>query len=295
MTGVALAAVPTPFMADGELDIPIAKEVLALAGRTVGGAFVAGTTGEFPALDDAERLTLFELALAEIGPGNVIAHIGAPDAHRATRLAAAAASLGATRLAAITPYYLRADPDELTAYYLRIREAAPSAELYAYIFPERTGLTVPVAQFAALANRAGLAGAKLSGSAASDVAACAEALPGLRIYSGDDSDLARTLACGGAGVISARAAAYGEVFAALATAALAAAPGSESDEVARRQSDVSAIVAAGSSIGLVKAALRERGLRPMAARMPVGEPSPETAETIRLLVRRLAPASDRTS
>lgn len=283
MSGVVLAAVPTPFTADGELDVPVARQVLALAASTVGGAFVAGTTGEFPALDDAERLTLFELALAEAGQDNVIAHIGAADAHRAARLAAAAAGLGARRLAAITPYYLPADAAELTAYYLRIREAAPSAQLYAYIFPERTGLTVPVAQFAALASDVGLAGAKLSGSAAADVAACAEALPDLRIYSGDDTDLGHTLACGGAGVISARAAAYGEVFAALA----AAGPGS--DEAARRQGDVDSIVAAGSSIGLVKAALRERGLRPMAARMTVGEPSPETAETIRLLVRRLAP------
>ena len=53
----------------------------------VDGLFVAGTTGEFPALDDVERLSLIELALAEAGPDRVIAHVGAPDARHSARLA----------------------------------------------------------------------------------------------------------------------------------------------------------------------------------------------------------------
>ena len=116
---------------------------------------MAGTTGEFPALEDAERLSLFELALAEAGPDRVIAHIGAPDARHAARLARAAVALGATRIAAITPYYLPARPDELAGHYRRIRDAAPGAELYAYIFPERTGLPVPPPLFAQVAERGG--------------------------------------------------------------------------------------------------------------------------------------------
>ena len=58
---------------------------------------MAGSTGEFPALDDAERLSLIELALDEAGPDRVIAHIGAPDARHSARLARAAVALGATR------------------------------------------------------------------------------------------------------------------------------------------------------------------------------------------------------
>jgi 4-hydroxy-tetrahydrodipicolinate synthase len=287
MPDVVLTALPTPFDDGGELDTGTARALFRLVAGTTGGLFVTGTTGEFPALDDAERLALFEIALAEAEPGHVIAHIGAADAHRAAGLAAAAVALGAIRLAAITPYYLAPRPDEVTDYYLRIREAAPDAELYAYVFPERTSVTLAPDQLAALAEAAGLAGAKLSGSAAANLPACVAAAPGLRFYSGDDSDLAATLRAGGAGVISGRSAAFGEVFSALA-AALAA---GDSTTAALRQADVDAIVATGASIGRIKEALRLRGFRPMTARMPVDEPDPGTAAEIAALVKNLVPVT----
>jgi len=290
---VVLAAVPTPFAADGSLDLAGARRLFGFVAGVVDGLFVTGTTGEFPALDDGERLSLVETALSAAGPDRVIAHIGAPDAYRAARLAAAAVSLGATRIAAITPFYLAPSPAEVKSYYLRIRQAAPSAGLYAYIFPERTGVTVTPSQFCELADEVGLAGAKFSGAAALNVAACATARPSLRIFSGVDSDLAATLRAAGAGIISARSAAFPEVFAGLSAALRAngtgKAPGA-SVTVAARQADVTAIAALGSSIGLVKEALRLRGFGPMAARMPVGFPDPATAARVGELVKSLAPA-----
>jgi 4-hydroxy-tetrahydrodipicolinate synthase len=284
---VVLAAVPTPFTTDGELDSATARRLFTFIAGVVDGLFVAGTTGEFPALDDSERLELIEIALETAGPEHVIAHIGAPDAYRAARLAASAVALGATRIAAITPYYMAPLPTEITDYYLRIREAAPDVGLYSYIFPERTAVTVSPDQFAGLAETAGLAGAKMSGIAARNVAECAAACPGLRIYSGNDTDLAATLRGGGAGVISARSAAYPEVFSAL-SAALAA---GDVDAAKRHQADVTTIASLGASIGKVKEALRLRGLRPMGARMPVAEPDDATAVRIAELVKTLTPAA----
>ena len=229
-----------------------------------------GTTGEFPALDDAERLSLFELALAEAGPDRVIAHIGAPDARHAARLARAAIGLGATRLAAITPYYLPARPDELSAHYRRIRDAAPDPELYAYIFPERTAVPVPPTLFAQVADAADLAGAKVSGKSAGDLAGYVAAAPGRRIFSGDDSDPVATMRAGGSGVISGRSSAYPEVYAALR-------PGSS-------QQALTEIVALGASIGRLKHALRLRGFGTSVARMTVDAPAPETAAAIAVQV-----------
>ncbi|HLH82297.1 MAG TPA: dihydrodipicolinate synthase family protein [Trebonia sp.] len=286
MAGTVLAAVPTPFAADGTLDLACARRLFGFVAGHADGLFVAGTTGEFPSLDDGERLSLVEAALEAAGPDRVIAHIGAPDSYRAARLARQAVSLGITRIAAITPFYLAPSPAEVTDYYRRIREAAPAAGLYAYIFPERTGLAVAPPQFCELADAVGLAGAKFSGRAARNVAACAAERPALRIFSGDDSDLGATLRTGGAGIISARCAAFPEVFAALA-AALAA---GDSAAAAARQSDVAAIAALGASIGRVKEALRLRGFGPMAARMPVAEPDETTAARIAELVKVLAPA-----
>lgn len=286
MADVVFAAVPTPFTADGTLDIATARRLFGFLARRVDGLFVAGTTGEFPSLDDDERLALIETGLEAAGPDRVIAHIGAPDARRASRLAASAVALGATRIAAITPYYLAPLPSEVTAYFDQIRQATPAAGLYSYIFPERTGLTVPPDQFAALAQTVGLAGAKFSGAAARNVAACAAACPGVRIYSGDDSDLAATLRGGGAGIISARSAAFPEVFGGL-SAALAA---GNAEAAARYQADVTAITSAGASIGRVKEALRLRGFDSMFARMPVSVPDQPTAARIAELVESLAVA-----
>jgi hypothetical protein len=83
---------------------------------------------------------------------------GAADAHRARLLTEAAVALGATRLAAITPYFLAAGPGEVAHYFEQVAKAAPGCEVYAYLFPERTGVTVRPRQLARIAARAGLAG-----------------------------------------------------------------------------------------------------------------------------------------
>ena len=273
---VVFSAVPTLFSAEGELDPGANRALYKLVASLVDGLFVAGTSGEFPALEDAERLSLFELALAEAGPDRVIAHVGAPDARHAGRLARAATALGAARLAAITPYYLPARPDELTAHYRQIRDAAPDAELYAYIFPERTGLHVPAPLLAEVAEAAGLAGAKISGSAAAGLAGYLAAAPGLRIFSGNDADPWATMRAGGAGVISGRSGAYPEVYAALR------------DDPAQ-QERLDRVVALGASIGRVKHALRARGLAgSAAARMTVDPPDPDLAAAIAAEVAAIA-------
>ncbi|HYB18719.1 MAG TPA: dihydrodipicolinate synthase family protein [Streptosporangiaceae bacterium] len=279
----AWSAVPTLFDGDGEVDAGGNRALYKFVAGLLDGLFVAGTTGEFPALDDTERLSLIELALAEAGPDRVIAHIGAPDARHSARLARAVAALGATRIAAITPYYLPARPDELTAHFCRIRDAAADPECYAYIFPERTGLPVSPSLFAQLARDAGLAGAKISGRSAASLADYVAAAPGLRIYSGDDTDPAATMRAGGAGVVSGRSGAYPEVYAAL-TAALNA---PDPDAASMHQQRLDRIVALGASIGRVKHALALRGLGGTTARMTVDPPSAETAAAIADLVAEL--------
>jgi 4-hydroxy-tetrahydrodipicolinate synthase len=274
---VVYAAVPTMFGSDGELDLDANRALYKLVGEQLDGMLVAGTTGEFPALDDAERLTLIELALAQAGPDRVIAHIGAPDAWHAARLARAAVARGATRLAAITPYYLAARPDELIAHYRLIRDAAGSAELYGYIFPERTGLRVPPALFGRLAEAADLTGVKASGSAAAELAGYVAAAPGRAIFSGDDANPGATMAAGGAGVISGRSSAYPEVYAAMRVSAAAEAG---AFSAAGAQETLDQIVALGASIGRIKYALQVRGIGTGVARMTVDAPDPETAAAI---------------
>ncbi len=281
---IIYSAVPTLFSADGEIDVEANRALYKLVAGHLDGLFVAGSTGEFPALDDAERLKLFELALAEAGPDRVIAHIGTPDARHAAELARAATALGARRLAAITPYYLPARPDELIAHFCRIKEAAPDRELYSYIFPERTGLHVSVDVFAQLAQAAQLAGTKASGSAAAEVGGYAAAAPAAQILSGNDSNPAAVMTAGAAGVISGRSGAWPEVFGGLAAAFNAG----DVDAVAGWQQRLDRIVALGASIGRVKHALQLRGRGGSTARMTVDPPSAATAAAIAELVAEVS-------
>ena len=282
---VVFSAVPTLFSSDGEVDLDANGALYKHVAGLLDGLFVAGTTGEFPALEDSERLSLIELALAAAGPDRVIAHIGAPDARHSARLASAAAALGATRLAAITPYYLPARPDELAAHFGQVRDAVPGAELYAYIFPERTGLRVPPPVFAAVASAAGLAGAKLSGSAGAELASYVAAAPGLRLFSGDDSNPGATMRAGGAGVISGRSSAYAEVYAALRV--------DDPDAAAPHQLVLDRIVALGASIGRLKYALQLRGLGGTTARMTVDPPDASLSAAIAAEVAALLSAGRR--
>jgi 4-hydroxy-tetrahydrodipicolinate synthase len=281
-----MSAVPTLFGDGAEVDSGANRALYKFVAGLLDGLFVAGSTGEFPALDDSERLSLIELALAEAGPDRVIAHIGAPDARHSGRLASAAVALGATRIAAITPYYLPARPDELTAHFRHIRDAAPDPELYAYIFPERTGLPVSPPLFAQVASDAGLAGAKISGASASSLADYVAAAPGQRIFSGDDTNPGATMRAGGAGVVSGRSGAYPEVYAALAAALNVA----DEDAASLHQRTLDRIVALGASIGRVKYALQLRGLGGTTARMTVDPPALETAAAIAALVGSLTAA-----
>jgi len=130
--------------------------------------------------------------------------------------------------------------------------------------------------FAAAAEAAGLAGAKLSGSAALELAGYVAAAPGLRLFSGDDSNPAATMRAGGAGLISGRSAAYPEVYAAL-VAALAA---GDVDAAARHQQTLDRIVALGASIGRLKYALQLRGLGGTTARMTVDPPDASLCSAI---------------
>jgi dihydrodipicolinate synthase/N-acetylneuraminate lyase len=282
-----ITAVTTPFTASGELDLAAARRLYRLVTATTGSLLVAGTTGEFPALDDAERLALFEAALEAAGPDHVIAHIGAPDARHARRLAAAAVAAGARRLAAITPYYLPAEEAEVAAYYREVAKAAAGTQLYAYLYPERTGVRVTPRQLASLAAEYGLAGAKLSGGAGASLREYAAAVPaGFRLYTGRDDEVPLAAEVGIAGVVSGLSSAFPELYVRLAGALAAG----QAEKAEACQAAVKRVFAAGRTTAHLKYALSLRGVTGRTARMTAGTVDDSAAAAITALVAELAPA-----
>jgi 4-hydroxy-tetrahydrodipicolinate synthase len=285
-----IPAVPVPFRADGELDDAGLEPLYRfLDDARVDGVFVSGTTGEFPALDDAERDRVLAAALAVFGPDRVYAHVGAASARQAERLAARAVALGARNLAAITPYYLPAGPRGLAEYYRRIDAVAGGARLFVYLYPARTTTTVTPDQLAGLAAIPSVVGAKISGEPTGRVVEYLRAAPeGFTVYSGNDVEFGAAVRAGAAGGVSGVAGAFPRPFVALRDALR------DGDEGAAEaaQADVArAVDAVGGDVARIKAALTLQGLPAGPTRVAVDPPSPAQRDAVAAAVAALTGAA----
>jgi 4-hydroxy-tetrahydrodipicolinate synthase len=279
-----LAAVPSFFDAAGELDHATTKAHFADLAHRVDGVFVCGTTGEFPALDRAERRALTEAALAVFGPERVVAHVGAAATREAVALTRDAVALGARRLAVLTPYYLPADTGAVLRHFAAVTAAAGPASVYGYLFSERSGVMVEPADLAVIAAETGLAGAKLSGLAADRFGEYRAALPAAaRLWSGADTRLAEVVRLGGDGIVSGLSAAFPEPFALLADAVVRGDADAERSAQARADEVLAAL---GGTVEGIKLALRHLGRGTGALRMPAPEIGPDTRQHIARLAAR---------
>lgn len=279
-------AVPVPFTADGDLDgAGLAPLYRSLDAAGVDGVFTAGTTGEFTALDDAERETVLTEALAVFGPERVYHHVGAASARHAERLTARAVALGARNLAAITPFYLPAGPRALLDYYRRLDAVAGGARLFVYLYAARTTTTVTPAQLAELAEIPSVAGAKISGEPTSRVLEYVRAAPGLVVYSGNDIEFGDVVRAGVAGGVSGVSSVFPKPFVALADALRR---GDEQAAAAAQDRVKQAVHAvAGADIALIKAGLDLQGLPAGPPRVALDPPSPAQLDILRAAVEEL--------
>lgn len=284
MSAQIVSAVPVPFSADGALDVAEYESTLRSVGGHVHSTLIAGTTGEFPALEDNERIELFQRAADTLGPRRVIAHLGHGSTRQVLRLAEATAATGITRFALLSPYYLPTDDDGVVAFFRALTEAHPESDVYAYLFPERTGMDVTVEVLRQVACLPGIAGVKLSGGAAARLEKYAGALSdGQELYSGDDSRLPWVLEQGGSGVVSGVSSAFPKTFAALARAL-----DEEDDETAQSlQATVTRLVGlTGPTVARLKAAMAARTGAAWASRMALPAVPPAVRDEIAHAVTR---------
>lgn len=275
-----ISAVPTPFDDGLRIDRDAFVELLERLPDDHADVLVAGTTGEFPALDRAEREQLTELAVEVLGAAQVVAHVGAGSLYESLRFAEHAAAAGVRRVALLTPYYLPADDRQVIEHGHTFAAAHPELQVFPYLFPDRTGVSVGPAAFRALMEPPNMAGAKLSGRANDDFATFAGLIrPDQALYTGDDSRLPVIRADGGAGVVS---------------GCFAVVP----DLMLRHRHDLDRIRQLvgllGPSIARQKLALQKSTGRPWRSRMSMPEIPAEAAAEIAALVeqaRRLDPVA----
>lgn len=267
-----LTAIPTAFTEDGSLDLEGCRAIFRYVARSGNeGAFVLGTTGEFPAIDDAEFRDVVAVALAELsGVTRVVVHVGAPSAFEAARRVRTARELGAREFAAITPYYFESSDDALYAYYAVLSEAVGDGELYVYNYPKRTGNHVSPELLARIAELPNVVGVKASELTLDQIADYRSAAPeGFVVYTGADRDLVSAGEWGADGVVSGVSSVLPKPFRALAEAA----DSGDTARISAAQADVDDVVSiVGGDMPRMRAALRHMGVVDAHSRMSLDEP-----------------------
>jgi 4-hydroxy-tetrahydrodipicolinate synthase len=135
--------VVTPFRADGSIDLEVYAQVIEhnIAGG-LAGIIPAGTTGEYYAMSDAERLEIFRAA-KDINAGRVklIAGCNAGSTRDAAAFAVAAADLGYDGVMLPVPFTSLPGQAEQAAHFRAVAQAA-GLPVVLYNFPARAGVEI---------------------------------------------------------------------------------------------------------------------------------------------------------
>lgn len=283
-----LTAVPVAFHEDGSLDLDGSREILEYVARSGNeGAFVLGTTGEFPSLTFEERGALTELSLQVLSPVmRVVVHVGGASTYDALRYLQQAREAGAKEVAILTPYYLKATDAALLDYFTQLSAAADGLQVYVYVFRAVSGNFVNNELMARLAQLPNVVGAKVSDEPLEQLAAYRAVVPeGFIIYTGGDRDLARAGRFGAQGVISGISSVLPKPFRALAAAA---ASGSEEELATAQKAVDDAVDTIQGNMGRMKAAYRALGINGGTVRMAIEAPNAAALSEIDRVVKAYA-------
>ena len=276
-----VTAVPTSFHRDGALDPDGTRSIFRFVARSGNeGAFVLGTTGEFPSLDEAEFEQVVRIAIEELADRmRVIVHVGQPSAYQALRLVRIARSLGATEFAALTPYYLSVTEEGVYDYFAQLSDAVGDGALYVYNYPKRSGFHVSPELLTRLSELPAVVGVKASELTLDDIAAYRAAVADeFIIYTGADKDLVAAGEVGAQGVVSGVSSVMPAPFRELARAA----DSRDAARIAAAQAVVDDICEViGGDMARMKAAYRMMGVADGACRMSLDTPDDHALAEVR--------------
>ncbi|MGO4956530.1 4-hydroxy-tetrahydrodipicolinate synthase [Luteococcus sp. Sow4_B9] len=200
--GRVLTAMVTPFTADGQVDLPRARQLAArLVDEQGNDALVVnGTTGESPTTSDDEKRALVAAVVEEVGErAQVVAGVGTFETAHTIQLARQADEAGADGLLVVTPYYSKPPQRGILRHFLDVADAT-ELPILAYDIPHRAGVQIESATLVDMANHPNIVGVK---DAKGDLAASSRVIAEttLAYYSGDDAMTLPLLAVGGVGVV----------------------------------------------------------------------------------------------
>ncbi|PND32602.1 4-hydroxy-tetrahydrodipicolinate synthase [Achromobacter pulmonis] len=280
-----LVPIVTPFGADGGVNADALRQLVdRFVEAGVAGIVACGTTGEFYALEDAEReLVLRTVAEAARGRITLIAGINALSTPQAIRNARQAQELGYQGLMLTAPPYSLPEQAGILAHFRTVAAATP-LPIILYDFPARIGVQIAVETITELARIPNIVGIKESSGNFNRALALIQArIPDFQIVSGSDDMAADFLFWGVRSWISGGA----NVFPAEQAAMVKAAGEQRWDEVRRLMSGMYPVIQAmesGDYNQKAKLGCRRHGVDAGTVRLPL---APLSAEDERAFIAML--------
>ena len=151
----------TPLKYDETVDtVSLRRLVNYLIDNGVHGIWVSGTTGEFAALLDEQRVRSIETVVDEVaGRVSVIGNISGPSTQLSVNLALAVLKTGLDGIAATPPYYYPSAQDEILDHFRHIHDRV-GLPLWVYNIPVTVKTAVAPATVARLAGEGTVVGIK---------------------------------------------------------------------------------------------------------------------------------------
>jgi 4-hydroxy-tetrahydrodipicolinate synthase len=278
----------TPMRANEDVDLPRLRETLdRLLAAGVHAQFVLGTTGEFYALDEAEKQAVIAEAVAHTNKRvPVIAGTGAETTREAVRLTKMAEREGADAVAVITPYFVSPTQHELFDHYRRVAESTRLGVLV-YTNPAMTAGVKPdpgtIARLSEIPNIVGMKDS--SGDMTTFIEFVRAAKPGFAVLQGRDTLIEAALAYGAGGAVPGTA----NIAPKLAVAIYEAFRRGDHAAARAAQAKFSPLRLAmvGTAPGGIKAAMNLAGIPVGPSRSPIAPPTAEQKATILAVVEGL--------
>ena len=161
-----IVPVLTPLNSDETVDKASLRRLVSyLIDNGVHGIWVSGTTGEFAALSDKERIVSIETVVDEVaGRVPIIGNVSQPSTQLSIDFALAVQESGLDGIAVTPPYYYPNAQDEILDHYRYIKDRV-GAPLWVYNIPVTVKTAVAPATVATLASEGAVVGVKDSSGA----------------------------------------------------------------------------------------------------------------------------------
>lgn len=262
-----IVPIVTPFDQNGAIDRAAVRRIIDyLASSNVSGIFILGTIGEGPSIPAADKPGFVEAAVAAAaGRMRVYVNISDNSLQQMIDLAGHCGRLGASGVAAYSPFYYPVSNGEIEQFFLHLADRSP-LPLLVYNMPRTTRISIPIDIVARLAKHPNIAGIKDSENNAermTQMLPLVSGRPDFSVLAASGAIFGHALRAGAHGLIPGTANLHPAPYVAMCQAAAKA----QWEDVDRFQRETEALTAEyqkdrnlAESMAMLKALMARRGL-----------------------------------